>query len=218
MKVISVVNRKGGVGKTTAAMHIAQGLQRQGKKVAILDSDPQQSCKAWESLYKKKSEDDKPPLPAIASIKLSDLSQSTISSLEGNYDIAVIDTPGVTDDALSIPLKLSDLIIMPLSTAALDVVGTIAVAKVVLPYMRQKGSGNARLLLSRTRSNTRSYKEAIEQFKSQNLPFFEAKLSMREAYMTAVKEGVTVFNLPRTTPARKEVSELVTEIMELLNA
>jgi chromosome partitioning protein len=41
MKVITLVNEKGGVGKTTLATHLASGLAARGKRVMLIDTDPQ---------------------------------------------------------------------------------------------------------------------------------------------------------------------------------
>jgi chromosome partitioning protein len=47
VQIISVINLKGGVGKTTIALNLAATLAEQGQRVVLIDADPQQSATQW---------------------------------------------------------------------------------------------------------------------------------------------------------------------------
>jgi chromosome partitioning protein len=47
MKVVSLCAQKGGVGKTTLALHLAVCARQNGKNVKIIDLDPQATATSW---------------------------------------------------------------------------------------------------------------------------------------------------------------------------
>jgi chromosome partitioning protein len=111
MAVVAVVNRKGGSGKSTVAVHIASWCARQGHTVMLADSDPQQSSRSW--LRRRGDE-----LPRIAPLTLDTKSMLRVPS---GFDHAVLDTPGgLRGFELARILMFADAIVMPVCNSVFD--------------------------------------------------------------------------------------------------
>lgn len=53
MRTIAISNYKGGVGKTTTAVNLASVYEQQGKRVLLIDLDPQASATDYYGLYER---------------------------------------------------------------------------------------------------------------------------------------------------------------------
>src|SRR5690606_1296828 len=106
MKIITVANQKGGVGKTTLALNLAYCFA-DNLKVCITDTDPQGSASDLSDL-----------LNGIDVVKLDDVLNAEI--VEG-YDLMIIDTPPYLTARLPELFAVADYVLIPTKAGFLDV-------------------------------------------------------------------------------------------------
>lgn len=113
MKTLSIASSKGGVGKTTIAIHIAVAAVDSGKSVLILDTDPQGSAYAWWNIR----ENDQPFLVQCSTDKIAEYQEN---ACRDGIDLVIIDSaPAHTEDVLAVS-KAADLTLIPSRPSFLD--------------------------------------------------------------------------------------------------
>lgn len=115
--VISIANRKGGVGKTTISANLAAELAAMGKKVCLLDADPQGSATLWSQLGDGVLKQITQPVDASNLVKF----RKTVDEAKKRYDRVIIDTPPSFTDAAFAALMLSDIVLLPCQPSGLDI-------------------------------------------------------------------------------------------------
>jgi chromosome partitioning protein len=107
MRIIAVVSQKGGVGKTTIAAHLAvrAGAVEQGPAV-LIDTDPQGSLGEW---WRARKND----VPALATVRLDELSANLAELRSYGTAVAIIDTPPALTASIEQVIAVADLIVIP---------------------------------------------------------------------------------------------------------
>lgn len=153
--VITVAQQKGGSGKTTVSANLAIGFMRQGKRVALVDIDPQGSLGRW---FMTRLETESGPVDALEFATSSAWGITyEVRKLSENHDIVIIDTPPKADSDLRPALRVADLVVVPVSVSHVDLWATEG----VLDLARREDK-EAMIVLNRARHNTRLGAEVAE--------------------------------------------------------
>lgn len=106
MRVIAFVTQKGGSGKSTLAFCCGVRAEEIGRRVLLLDMDPQATTELW---YQDRDSEK----PRLARIKPGDLGTALKAALKERYDFVLIDTPGRDEPATAAAIRASDFCIIP---------------------------------------------------------------------------------------------------------
>lgn len=192
MAVISFVSSKGGVGKTTSAVVLAGELVAAGRKVALIDADPNRPLVAWSQLR---------PVPESLRLIVDDSAETIIDTIEDartDADFVIVDLEGTATDRVGFAVARSDLVLIPLQSSVLDAAEAAKSVKLVrqmwkvanreIPY---------RVFFTRVPPaiRERTARDIERQFTGAAVPVLPATLIDRAAYRTLFSLGGTLHEL-----------------------
>jgi len=186
MRSIMVLNSKGGSGKSTIATSIASYYASQGKKVVLVDCDPQASSLEW--------------LAARPS------GRSTITGIDGSAgqfraprsaDYVVYDTPAaVHGKELSAFLRRAQSIIIPVLPSPIDMRAATPFIQKVLDNGRvARKETRIALIANRCRENYNIYHQLDTYLRKVRKAPFISVLRETQNYVRAAERGLGIFEL-----------------------
>jgi chromosome partitioning protein len=201
MKVVGLLSRKGGVGKTTLAVHLAVLAQQAGQRTLLIDLDPQGSAAAWWRARDAET-------PALVETQPGELRGILDAARADGVDLVVVDTrPSVEADVAHVA-ALSDLVLIPTRPAIFDlraILGTLDVVKgtarrsllVLNACPPARGAGEASVVTDARR--------ALTAF---GMPVAAVAITSRAAFIAAPVTGLTADETEPQGKAAKEIRAL----------
>ena len=204
-KIISFLNGKGGVGKTTTSINIATCLARQGHKVVMVDTDPQGSISNW---Y-----DESKCLFDLAEAA-SEKEVYTVRKQLKEYDYVVIDGAAAISAISSAAVMVSDLVLIPVTPSPLDFAACGAILAVV-EARENLQPVSARFLITKKVASAKMLEVLKESIADTGVPALRTGTTQRQVYIRTMMDGGTVFDTTDGN-AKGEIEIMTKEITELL--
>lgn len=209
--IVALLNQKGGVGKTTLALHLAGEWARRGQRVTLIDADPQATALDWSQ---QRGREGVPRLFGVIGLARDTLHREA-PELARNADRIVIDGPPRVAGLMRSALLAADLALVPVQPSPFDgwasaeLLALLGEARVYRPALA------ARFVLNRCVSRTILARETAEALADHDPPVLASTIGQRIAFAIAAQSGRLASELDEDAPAAREIAALADEIDRL---
>ena len=208
-QIICVAQQKGGAGKTTIVSNLAIAFLAEGKRVVLIDTDPQGSLAKWLDIREES-------LGVNANLRFATATAYGISravrEFRAEADVILVDTPPKADSDVRSVLRESDLILLPVSASQADVWATHDILD-----LADRAQKPTHIVLNRTRVGTRVGEDVAKSVAQLEAKQLRSSLANRVIYAEALGRGLGVMEAKKTGSAAEEVRALADEVSALLN-
>lgn len=202
--IISFLNQKGGVGKTTLSVNVAGCLARQGHRVLLIDADKQGSATTWASLR-----EDAPF--QVVSMARANMARDALK-LAQDYDHTIIDGPPHAEEIARSCIVASDFVALPIEPSGLSTWASDLTVRQVKEAQEFKSTLKCGFVVSRKIGKTVIGRDIRNMAAEAGLPILESEIEQRVAFAEGMTMGQTIFEWAGDSNAAREIEHLTKEI------
>jgi chromosome partitioning protein len=203
-RVITIAQQKGGAGKTTLAVNLALAALEFGRRVALVDIDPQGSLTRWSSLRPASA------APITVSSVTGWRAAAEIERLAREHELVVVDSPPHAQTDAKTVIRAAHLVVIPVQPSPLDLWATGPTIELAKAERKQLV-----LVLNRVPSRSPIAEEMVAAAAELGATLARAKLGNRSSYAAAMAAGLSIREAAPNTIGAREAAKLAREILGL---
>jgi chromosome partitioning protein len=206
--VISFLNQKGGVGKSTLSINVAACLAMLGQRVLLIDADKQGTASYWASLRDETAFQ-------IVSMARENMGRDALK-LAADFDFTIIDGPPQAETISRSCIVASDLVVVPIEPGGASRWSSELTVRQLKEAQELKPTLKCGFVVSRKIGATVLGRDTRIMAADAGIPMFDTDIEQRIAYAEALTMGKTIFEWSGGGPAVIDIQNLTHELLDTL--
>jgi chromosome partitioning protein len=211
--IVALLNQQSGVGKTTLALHLAGVWACQGRRVAVIDADPDACAVEWSERRAQETVPSRFTVTAFA----RDALHRKLPPVARDVDRVIVDGPSHIEAITRYALMAADFALVPVQPPPFQGLAFVETLRLANGVMTVRPQLRIRFVLNRCNARASVTRDLTQSLADYDPPALTSSITERPVFAEAMESSRLAFELPHSMAAVQEITALAAEVERILS-